>query len=117
MINGAHAIIYSKDAEADRKFFREMFSFPSVDVGEGWLIFALPPSEVAFHPSKENDLHEFYLMCDDVRSLIKTLRAKKVECSRVDEQPWGSLTRVTLPGGGKVGIYQPKHARPTSLKR
>jgi catechol 2,3-dioxygenase-like lactoylglutathione lyase family enzyme len=116
MIHGAHVIIYSKDAEADRAFFRDVLQYESVDAGHGWLIFALPPAEVAVHPSEENDVHELFLMCDDVQALIAELRNKKVECSDVDEQRWGSITRLTLPGGGKLGIYQPKHASPLKVR-
>ena len=112
MINGAHVIICSTDAEADRAFFRDVLKFPHVDVGHGWLIFALPPSEVAVHPSDENGKHEFYLMCEDLLALIETLSASGVACSSIDEQRWGSITRITLPGGGRLGIYQPKHPRP-----
>jgi hypothetical protein len=117
MISGAHVIIYSKDAEADRAFFRDVLKYPSVDAGHGWLIFALPPAEVAVHPSDENDTHELYFMCDDVHAFMAEMRARKVECSRVDEQRWGSITRVALPGGGKIGVYQPKHASPLRTGR
>ena len=116
MIHGAHVIIYSKDSEADRAFFRDVLKYESVDAGHGWLIFALPPAEVAVHPSEENDVHELFLMCDDVQALIAELRKKNVECSEVDEQRWGSITRLTLPGGGKLGIYQPKHASPLKAR-
>ena len=112
MIVGAHAIIYTKDAEADRTFLRDIIGLSSVDVGGGWLIFALPPSEVALHPSERNDVHELYLMCDDVDAFIAEMSAKKVRCSKVHEEQWGRLTEVALPGGGKVGVYQPLHARP-----
>jgi hypothetical protein len=112
MIHGAHVIVYSKDAEADRAFFRDVLEYPSVDAGHGWLIFALPPAEVAVHPSSANDAHELYLMCDDIHALIAAMKAKNVACSPLDEQRWGSITRVTLPGGGHIGIYQPKHASP-----
>jgi hypothetical protein len=112
MIHGAHVIIYSKDAEADRAFFRDVLEYPSVDAGHGWLIFALPPAEIAVHPSDENDVHEFFLMCDDVRAFIAEMARKNVACSAIDEQRWGSITRVTLPGGGKIGVYQPKHPSP-----
>ena len=112
MIHGAHIIIYSKDSEADRAFFHDVLKYESVDAGNGWLIFALPPAEVAVHPSEENDVHELFLMCDDVEAFIAEMTMKKVECSPVDEQRWGSITRVTLPGGGKLGVYQPKHASP-----
>ena len=114
MIVGAHAIIYTKDAEADRAFLRDVIGLSSVDVGGGWLIFALPPSEVALHPSERNDVHELYLMCDDVDALIAEMSAKKVRCSKIQEEQWGRLTEVALPGGGKVGVYQPLHARPRS---
>jgi len=113
MIIGAHAIIYSKDAEADRAFLRDVLKFPNIDAGHGWLIFGLPPSEVAVHPSDANDRHELYLMCDDIHEFIGSLAAQKVACSPVHEEQWGSLTQVGLPGGGKIGVYQPKHPRPT----
>jgi hypothetical protein len=112
MINGAHVIIYSKDSEADRAFFRDVLQYKSVDAGHGWLIFALPPAELAVHPSGENDVHELFFMCDDVQAFIAAMKEKKVECSPVDEQRWGSITRLTLPGGGKLGVYQPKHPSP-----
>ena len=112
MITGAHSIIYSKDADADRAFLRDIVGFPNVDVGGGWLIFALPPSEVAFHPSEKNDMHELFLLCDDVNDFIAQMRGKGVECSDVHEEPWGLLTKVTLPGGGKIGVYEPLHERP-----
>jgi hypothetical protein len=112
MIHGAHAIIYSKDSGADRAFFRDVLKYKSVDAGHGWLIFALPPTEVAVHPSDENDKHELFLMCDDVQAFIAEMKQMKVECSPVDEQRWGPITRLTLPGGGKLGVYQPKHPSP-----
>src|SRR4030081_746780 len=115
MIYGAHVIIYSKDAEADRAFFRDVLRYPFADAGHGWLIFALPPAEVAVHPSDENYVHELYLMCDDVHALRAEMKAKKFECSPGEEQRWGSITRLTLPGGGKIGIYQPKHPSPIRL--
>jgi catechol 2,3-dioxygenase-like lactoylglutathione lyase family enzyme len=117
MINGAHAIIYTKDAEADRAFFRDVLEFPFVDVGEGWLIFALPPAEVGIHPHGENDEHELFLMCDDVKAEIKRLKAKKVKCDAISTQPYGFMTSLTLPGGGKLGLYQPRHARPSAAKK
>jgi hypothetical protein len=115
MITGAHSIIYSTDAEADRAFFRDVLKLPNVDVGGGWLIFGLPPAEVAIHPHDENDLHEFYLICDDVEAFIADMRRHKLECDPVHSEDWGLLTRVTLPGGGKLGVYQPRHARPKSM--
>jgi hypothetical protein len=115
MITGAHSIIYSTNPDADRAFLRDVLKLPNVDVGEGWLIFGLPPAEVAFHPSDENDVHEFYLMCDDVEALIGELQNHNIACSPVQNQGWGLLTQVTLPGGGKLGIYQPRHARPKTM--
>ena len=97
MINGAHAIVYSRKPDADRAFFRDVLGFPNVDVGDGWLIFGLPPSEVAVHPSEKNDVHEFYLMCDDVRRLVAGLKKKKIACAPIHEERWGSITQVTLP--------------------
>ena len=116
MIHGAHVVIYSRDAEADRAFFRDVLNYDSVDAGHGWLIFALPPAEVAVHPSEKNDAHELFLMCDDIQALIAEMKTKQVECSPVDEQRWGSITRVTLPGGGTLGVYQPKHASPLKVR-
>ncbi|HEY2070405.1 MAG TPA: hypothetical protein VGG48_12685 [Rhizomicrobium sp.] len=112
MINGAHVIIYSKDAEADKAFFKSVLKFKHVDAGHGWLIFALPPSEVAVHPSDENEMHEFYLMTDDLDAEIAALKKAGVACEAPSQQRWGMLTRIKLPGGGTVGLYQPRHARP-----
>ena len=112
MIIGAHAIIYSKDADADRAFLRDVLKLTHVDVGHGWLIFGLPPSEVAVHPDEENDTHELYLMVDDVEKFIATMKEHNIACSDVQNQGWGMLTHLTLPGGGKLGVYQPRHARP-----
>jgi hypothetical protein len=112
MIIGAHSIIYSKAAQADRVFLRDVLKLPSVEVGEGWLIFGLPPSEVAVHPSDENDMNEFYLMCDDVEAFVEAMSERNIACGPVQNQSWGLLTQVTLPGGGKLGVYQPRHARP-----
>jgi len=113
MISGAHMIVYSKDAEADRAFFRDVLGFASVDAGHGWLIFALPPAEAAFHPSDANDVHELYFMCEDLKAEMAALTEKGVRCSDVQETRWGSITKIQLPGGGKVGLYQPKH--PTAI--
>jgi catechol 2,3-dioxygenase-like lactoylglutathione lyase family enzyme len=113
MITGAHMIIYSKDVEADRAFFRNVLGFASVDAGHGWLIFAMPPAEAAFHPSDANDVHELYFMCEDLKAEMTALAEKGVRCSDVQEARWGSITKIQLPGGGKVGLYQPKH--PTAI--
>ncbi len=112
MIIGAHSILYSARPEADRAFLRDVLKLPSVDVGEGWLIFGLPPAEVAVHPSEENDVHEFYLMCDDVEAFVFEMTKRSVACAPPQNLGWGVLTHVTLPGGGKLGVYQPLHARP-----
>jgi len=109
MISGAHVIVYSKDADADRAFFKDILGLSSVDAGHGWLIFALPASEAAVHPADENSQHELYLMCDDLAAEIAALAEKGIKCSEVQEPPWGSLTRIQLPGGGQLGLYQPKH--------
>jgi catechol 2,3-dioxygenase-like lactoylglutathione lyase family enzyme len=113
MIFGAHVIVYSKDAEADRAFFRDILGFKSVDAGHGWLIFALPPAEAAFHPDEENDRHELYFMCDDLKAEMSVLKKKGVTCSEVQNERWGSITKIRLPGGGQIGVYQAKH--PTAL--
>ena len=115
MIFGAHVILYSKDAEADRAFCREVLGLSSVDAGHGWLIFALPPAEVAVHHADENVGHELFLMCDDLNAEIAALTEKGVRCSEVDVARWGSVSRIRLPGGGEVGLYQPKH--PLALVR
>jgi hypothetical protein len=112
MLIGAHSIIYSTNAEADRAFLRDVLALPSVDVGHGWLIFGLPPTELAVHPSDKNDVHEFYLMTDDVDALVAEMKARNIACSPVQNQGWGLLTQLTLPGGGRLGVYQPRHARP-----
>lgn len=112
MINGVHAIIYSTDPDRDRAFFRDVLKLTHVDVGGGWLIFGLPPSEVALHPSKENDRHELYLMCEDLEAFVAAVAEHRVAAEPVQNQGWGLVTRITLPGGGKLGVYQPRHARP-----
>jgi catechol 2,3-dioxygenase-like lactoylglutathione lyase family enzyme len=114
MISGAHVILYSKDANADRDFLRDVLGFSSVDAGHGWLIFALPPAEVAVHPAEENGRHELYFMCDDLQAEIAELGKKGVECSEVHKERWGSITKIRLPGGGELGLYQPTH--PTAIR-
>jgi len=113
VISGAHVVVYSKDAEADREFFHDVLGFKSVDAGHGWLIFALPPGEAAFHPSNENGPHELYFMCDALKTEMALLAKKGVKFSEVEEARWGSITKIQLPGGGEIGLYQPKH--PTAL--
>jgi hypothetical protein len=109
MISGAHDIIYSKDAEVDRAFFRDVLGFASVEAGHGWLIFALPPAEAAFHPSEDNNKHELYFMCADLPAEMSALQEKGVSCGPVHQERWGSVTTIPLPGGGTIGLYQPKH--------
>jgi catechol 2,3-dioxygenase-like lactoylglutathione lyase family enzyme len=116
MISGAHVIVYSKNAETDRAFFRDVLGFKSVDAGHGWLIFALPPAEAAVHPAEESDTHELYFMCDDLKSEMSSLAKKNIQCSEVHEERWGSITKMLLPGGGKIGLYQPKHPTALGLK-
>jgi hypothetical protein len=113
MITGSHVIVYSRNAEADRAFLRDVLELPHVDVGGGWLIFALPPSEMAFHPTDGAQSHEFYLMCEDVNAFIQSMRAHSLACTPVRDMRWGLLTELTLPGGGKLGVYEPRHARPS----
>jgi len=115
MIFGAHVIVYSKDGDADRRFLRDVLGFPSVDAGHGWLIFALPPAEIAVHPADENGKHELYFMCDDLKAEMAALAAKGVRCSEVHNERWGSITKIGLPGGGEIGLYQPKH--PVAINR
>ena len=113
MINGAHVIIYSRDAEADRAFVRDVLGFDSVDAGGGWLIFALPPAELAVHPAATGGSHELYFMCDDVHATGEQLTAQGVEIVRpVSDQGFGLLTAIRLPGGGEIGLYEPRHPSP-----
>jgi catechol 2,3-dioxygenase-like lactoylglutathione lyase family enzyme len=116
MISGAHVIVYSKDAEADRAFFRDVLGFASVDAGHGWLIFALPPGEAAVHPSDGGGEHELYFMCEDLKAEMAELAGKGVACSEAQELRWGSVTKMRLPGGGEIGLYQPKHPTALGLK-
>lgn len=112
MIDGAHLVLYSQDAEADRSFFRDVLCFDAVDAGHGWLIFSLPPSEAAFHPAARNERPELYLMCDDLAVTTAELQAKGVRCGPVHDERWGLITTLSLPSGSTVGLYQPKHPRP-----
>jgi catechol 2,3-dioxygenase-like lactoylglutathione lyase family enzyme len=115
MLFGSHVVVYSKNAEADRAFFGDVLGFKSVDAGLGWLIFALPPAEVAFHPSEEG-AHELYFMCEDLKAEMASLAKKGVNCSEVQDARWGSITKMRLPGGGEIGLYQPKHPTVLGLK-
>ena len=123
MINGAHFLFYTRDPEADRTFFRDVLELRSVDAGRGWLIFALPPAEVALHPGNGDFVQQhaehallgavLYLMCDDLAATMAQLRSKNVECEPVTEAPWGIKTTFRLPSGGEIGLYQPAH--PTAI--
>lgn len=115
MINGIHALLYSRDPDADRAFFRDVLALPVVDAGRGWLIFALPPAELAIHPADADERAvDLYLMCDDVASTVARLRGAGVEITRdVADQGWGRVTTLRLPGGSELGLYEPRH--PTAL--
>jgi catechol 2,3-dioxygenase-like lactoylglutathione lyase family enzyme len=114
MVNGSHVIFYAKDADKVRSFFKDVLQLGSVDAGHGWLIFALPPAEFAVHPTGDQPHYELYLMCDDIHATMKGMKAKGVEFARpLEEQRWGSVTAIKLPGGGEMGLYEPRH--PTAL--
>jgi catechol 2,3-dioxygenase-like lactoylglutathione lyase family enzyme len=108
MVFGAHVVLYSSDAEADRAFLGDVLGFDSTDAGGGWLIFGLPPAEVAVHPA-ESPGAELFFMCRDLATEMERLAARGVKCSAVEEARWGSVTKIRLPGGGEVGLYQPRH--------
>ena len=109
MIIGMHAIVYNRNAEADRAFLRDVLGFNSVDAGSGWLIFAAPPAELAVHPADNNGKHEIFLMCDDIAAEISRLNLKGIASSPVTDEGWGLMTTIALPGGGGLGLYQPRH--------
>jgi predicted enzyme related to lactoylglutathione lyase len=113
MITGMHAIVFSPDAEKVRAFFHDVLNFPSADAGGGWLIFALPPAELAVHPAEDGSRHELYLMCDDIHATLAELRAKGVQVARdISDQGWGLLAAIRLPDGTELPIYEPRHASP-----
>ncbi len=113
MITGVHVIVFSSDAEKVREFFADVLSLPSADAGGGWLIFALPPAELAVHPAADGSRHELYLMCDDIHATLAELRRKGVEVARdVSDQGWGLLAAIRLPDGAELPIYQPRHPSP-----
>lgn len=115
MLIGTHVLIYAKDADKARRFFRDVLGFPHVNAGHGWLIFTLPPSEVGFHPAEDGpERHVMYLICDDLARTVAELAAKGVACSAVHEAEWGSLVQFEVPGAGTFGVYQPKH--PLAIK-
>jgi predicted enzyme related to lactoylglutathione lyase len=116
VINGSHLVLFSRDPEADRAFFAEVLDQPHVDAGGGWLIFELPPSEVAMHPTDGPPARDLYFMCDDVEVTMRDLRARGVEFTQdISEERWGRVTRFRLPGGGDVGLYEPRHPRAAKL--
>lgn len=112
MFNGGHIVIHSSDAEKDRRFFSDILGLGNVDAGDGWLIFSLPPSEIAFHPHENSTAHDFYFMCEDIQSVCRTLDAQGIAHSEPVDEGWGILSSFVLPGGGEIGFYQPRHERP-----
>jgi catechol 2,3-dioxygenase-like lactoylglutathione lyase family enzyme len=113
VITGAHAVMFSRDADGLRVFLRDVLGFPGVDAGGGWLIFALPPTELAAHPSETGGRHELYLMCDDIEATVAELEAKGVAFTRpVSDEGFGLMTAMKLPGGEELGLYEPRHASP-----
>jgi catechol 2,3-dioxygenase-like lactoylglutathione lyase family enzyme len=126
MIIGTHILFYTKDPDADRAFFRDVLEFPSIDVGQGWLLFAMPPAEAAFHPADHNFTEPrggqprlgtvLYLMCDDLKALVGTLEGKNVRCAELQEAGWGTSTTIPLPSGASIGLYQPRHETALQLK-
>jgi catechol 2,3-dioxygenase-like lactoylglutathione lyase family enzyme len=112
MINGVHVVIYTKDAEADNAFFKDILKFGNVDVGNGRLIFKLPPCDAMMHQTEENESQELFLMCDDLDAEIARLKKAGVACDPPRDEGWGIVTKIHLPGGGKLSLYQPRHARP-----
>jgi predicted enzyme related to lactoylglutathione lyase len=119
MITGTHAIIYAEDSTLARAFLRDVLELPHIDVHDGWLIFKLPPAEVGVHPAggeadpttgSPSGHHELYLMCDDIEATVSALAAKGVEfCGPIENQGFGLLTRMSVPGAGEIGLYQPRH--------
>jgi catechol 2,3-dioxygenase-like lactoylglutathione lyase family enzyme len=112
MIQGAHVVVFSTDADADRAFFRDVLDFPFVDAGHGWLIFDLPPAELAVHPAEADGAHQLFLMCDDIAAFIATMAERGVACSEVHRERWGMAATMALPGGGVLGVYEPTHPSP-----
>lgn len=115
MITGAHTVLYSSNPEADKDFLKNVLQLTNVDVGRGWLIFGLPPSEIAVHPAEDNCPSELFLLCDDIRHFIQQMVEANIHCDPVQHQRWGYVTKLTLPGGGKLGVYEPLHERPAPM--
>ncbi len=116
MIIGAHSIINSKKPELDKAFLRDVLGLPNVDAGHGWLIFGLPPSEIAVHPADAGGSTELFFIVKDVEEFVAEMKKRKIKCSPTQELHWGILTQVTLPGGGKIGVYEARHPRPKAVK-
>jgi hypothetical protein len=112
MIIGAHIMLQSRDEAADRAFLSDVLNLGSVDAGEGYMIFGVPPAEVAIHGSDRNDIHQLYLMCEDIEDFLAEMAERAIAFTPPSFQGWGTMTEVTLPGGGKLGVYQPHHKRP-----
>src|ERR1700735_1957612 len=115
MITGTHTVLYSSNPDADRSFFLNVLRLTNVDAGDGWLIFGLPPSEIAIHPAESNGSSQLFLMCDDIQHFMQQMAEKNIHCDPVQNQRWGNLTYLTLPGGGKLGVYQPLHPVPAPV--
>jgi hypothetical protein len=116
MIVGAHSIINSKKPELDKAFLRDVLGLPNVDAGHGWLIFGLPPSEIAVHPAEESGTHEMFFIVKDIKKFVSEMKKRKIKCGPTQELRWGILTQVTMPGGGKLGFYEARHPRPKAVK-
>jgi len=116
MITGAHTILYSSNPEADRDFLLNVLNLTNVDVGHGWLIFGLPPSEIAVHPADSSGAMELYLLCDNIQQFVQQMTDARIPCDPVQHERWGHLTYLTLPGGGKLGVYEPLHPRPEPMQ-
>jgi len=112
MLSGGHVVIYSKDAEADRAFLNTVLGLPDIDVGEGWLVMGLPECEIAVHPASQNAGHEFFFLVDDINAFVAEMHNRKTETDEIVDEGWGLLTRITLPGGSMIGVYQPLYIRP-----
>src|SRR6516165_9766922 len=115
VLTGAHVVVYSRNAEADRAFFKDILGFRSVDAGHGWLIFAVPAAEVAFHPDDQNNKHEMFFTCDNLKAQVAALQKKGARVGKISEERWGTRTTISLPGGGAIGLYEPKH--PVTFER
>ena len=112
LISGAHVMIFTRNEDSDRAFLRDVFEVPCIDPGGGWLIYRLPPTELGIHGGEQNDVHQLYFMTESLDAAIEKLAGKGVECGEPFTASWGRATKVPLPGGGTIGLYEPRHARP-----